>query len=780
MTNYYKHALRASLLLMCFCIGFKPTSVSAQVLLDPLTHPKFQNAVPSPTKINVGAATTTMQMGQTSQWLGLMSPKNNGQLKTNVWGYGKNPGSVSFPGPTLVANSGSVANVEWLNNLPTTHLLPVDLTYHKANPTKGIPSVVHLHGGHSEAASDGESDAWYTNNYAEKGAAWVKKVYQYDNTQEGAMIWYHDHALGLTRLNVYAGLAGAYIINDANDASLSLPRNAYDRELMVNDRMFDDKGQLFYPSAPPTPTSPAVSGMPEFFGNFILVNGMVWPFMEVEPRKYRFRLLNASDSRFYVFGLSNAAVFLQIGTDDGKLNTPKSLTQLTLGPGQRADIIVDFAAMKGQTITLLNTGPDAPYGNPASPISDPATTGQVMQFRVNQTLNAKIADVNITTTTNLRPLLGAIKALGTPQKTRKVALFEGSDDLGRILPMLGVYDATNVNDGSLTWNDATTEVVNLNDTEVWEIYNTTADAHPVHLHLVSFQILSKQNFNYTLKQKTQLLHNGKYGIGYKLGTVSLKGQATNYTPDQNGWKDTEILLPGQMMRITAKFDRVGEYIWHCHILSHEDHDMMRKLVVKSASALPLTSPIIVSMDALAEYKRSRIQWVSNNAYKNDYFILQRFNEKTGVFDDIQTINNVDLTTSTHTHAGDITGVKFYTEYDNNPQIGDNDYRIKIVFNDGTFSFSETKKVVFTQTEATFVFPNPTDSELNVDLRSYIGNPATIYLYNSFGQLLQTKTFHHVTQDVIQMNVAEAISGQYRVRIVSKDKKDFTQSISISH
>ncbi len=765
------------LLLSSVFIG---TFLSAQtVLLDPLTQPKYLNPVPIPTKINIGSATTTIQMGQTKQWLGLISSSKT-QLKTTVWGYGKNPGQVSFPGPTLVANSNSVANVEWINNLPTTHLVPVDLTYHKAAPKTGIPAVVHLHGGHSEAASDGESDAWYTPGYAEKGIAWVKKVYQYDNTQEGTMLWYHDHALGITRLNVYAGLAGAYILNDANDASLSLPRNAYDRELIVSDRMFDSNGQLYLPSAPPTPTSPTPSGMPEFFGNFILVNGMVWPYMDVEPRKYRLRLLNGSDSRFYVFSLSNKSSFLQIGTDDGKLNNPKSLTQLTLGPGQRADIIVDFATMKGQTITLLNTGPDAPYGNPASPISDPATTGQIMQFRVNQSLNAKIADVNITTATNLRPTLGAIKALGAPQKTRKVALFEGSDDLGRILPMLGIYEPTNVNDGSLTWHDPTTEIVNLNDTEVWEIYNTTADAHPVHLHLVSFQILSKQNFNYTLNQKTQILHNGKAGIGFKLNSIALQGQPTNYTPDQNGWKDTEILLPGQVMRIVAKFDRVGEYVWHCHILSHEDHDMMRKLVVKSSTALKLTSPVILAMDAVADYKRSTIQWIFNNGYQNDYFVIQRLNNTSNEFEDLQIVNSINTNSSAHTHIQEATGIKTYTEYDNTPLIGDNFYRIKVVFSDGTFSYSEVKKVNFNQAELVNIFPNPTDSELNIDLSEYKDNPATIYLYNNLGQLLQTKNFHHVTQDIVKIDISTAISGQYMIRIVSKDKKDFTKSISISH
>ncbi len=771
MKNFY--------LLISF--AFIGTLLSAQtVLLDPVIHPKFQNAVPIPSKINVSGTTTTMQLGQTSQWLGLMSPTKKGQLKTNVWGYGKNPGQISFPSPTLVANANSVSYVEWINNLPTTHLLPVDLTYHKARPLKGIPAVTHLHGGHSEAASDGDPDAWFTQEYAEKGIGWVKKIYQYDNSQQGATLWYHDHALGMTRLNVYAGLAGFYFVNDANDNALSLPRNDYDRELVVTDRMFDSNGQLYFPSAPPTPTSPAISGMPEFFGDFILVNGMVWPFMDVEPRKYRFRLLNGSDSRFYVFSLSNNASFLQIATDDGKLNNPKQLNKLTLAPGQRAEIIVDFATMKGQNITVLNTGPDAPYGNPASPISNPATTGQIMQFRVNLSINNKIADVNITTATNLRPLLGPIKALGTPQKTRKLALFEGTDDLGRILPMLGIFDPTNVNDGSLTWVDPTTEFVNLNDTEVWEIYNTTADAHPVHLHLVSFQVLSKQKFNYTLKPKTQILHNGNTGVGAKLGTVALQGQPTTYPLGQDGWKDTEILLPGEVMTITAKFDRVGEYVWHCHILSHEDHDMMRKLVVKSASALPLTSAIILSMEASAEYKRARIDWASNNAYKNDYFVIQRLNDKTGEFDDLQIVNNLDLSSNTHLHTPDITSIKNYSGYDNNPLEGDNFYRIKVVFNDGTISYSEIKKVAFGQVQPALLFPNPTDYELTIDLRSFKGNPTSIYLYNSVGQLIQSKDFHHVTEDYLRIDVSEVIVGEYMIRIASKGKRDTFKPFIVSH
>jgi spore coat protein A, manganese oxidase len=551
-------------------------SATAQTTLDPVVHPKFQTAITFPTKINLASTgTNVFEMAQTTQSLGLVAPITNTPLTTTVWGYGP-VGTPSYPGPTLLANSNVPVNVEWRNNLPATHLLPVDATYHVHLPTTGIPTVVHLHGGHSEDASDGQPDAWYNTGYAQKGTAWKKNVYTYDNSQEGAMLWYHDHALGATRLNVYAGLAGMYLLNDANDQALPLPRGNYERELLVQDRMFTSTGQLFLP------TDPAVvnGGMPEFFGNFILVNGKAWPFMNVEPRKYRFRVVNASDSRVYVFGLSNNAAFLQIGSDGGKFNNPKSLTKLTLAPGERSDIIIDFAGMTG-SITLQNSGSDTPFGNIASvPVSPTSPTGQVMQFNVNQPLNTAIANPNITTATNLRPNLGVIPTLGVQQKTRQLGLFEGTDNLGRIMPMLGIIDpAQPTLNGSLLWHDVVTENVNLNDTETWEIYNTTADAHPIHVHLVSFQILSKQTFTGTMTAKTQLMHTGTNGGGWTLSNIALTGVSTTYAPNDLGWKDTHILMPGEMMRIKARYDRVGEYVWHCHILSHEDHDMMRKLVV---------------------------------------------------------------------------------------------------------------------------------------------------------------------------------------------------------
>ncbi len=552
--------------------------VLAQGVLDPLTQPKFANPLPVLANIGgrfdvTGGGTHEVRMTQFSQQLGLVDPVTGAPLSTTVWGY-QFPGQAqgTYPGFTFVARRDVPVDVRWVNALedavtgdPLPHVLPVDTSIHWANPAGwpgiGVPVVTHLHGGHSESASDGLPEAWFTPQFVVRGAQWVKETFYYDNDQEAGTLWYHDHALGITRLNVYAGLAGFYLLRDANEDALiaanAIPSGPYEIEIVIQDRMFTADGQLFYPSTVAIPGAPTPSVLPEFFGNIILVNGMSWPFLNVEPRKYRFRLLNGSDSRFYNLFLSSGQPFIQIGTDGGFLNAPVPVAQLTIGPGERADVVVDFAPFTGQTIVMRN---NAKIPFPMGATVNPHTTGQIMVFNVG---NTPVADP-VTLPANLRPVTGPFPPaeLANPVRTRQLILFEGVDEFGRLQPLLGT-----VAGGTRLWADPITENPNVGDVEVWEIYNTTPDAHPIHLHLVTFQILNRQRFR------------AMVGPTGALTGIRLLGQPKPAEANELGPKDTAQMFPGEVTRIVAKFDRPGRYVWHCHILSHEDHEMMRPYYV---------------------------------------------------------------------------------------------------------------------------------------------------------------------------------------------------------
>lgn len=601
----------STMVFVCFA-----AAVFAQ-LKDPVSHPKFVNPLPNPSVIDVtGGGSYVMKIAPSVQWLGLVDASNN-PLNTNVWGYGLNNNTPTYPGPTFVAMKDVPVKVKWENHLPNNHLLPIDESIHIAHPHSwlgnGVPIVTHLHGGHTEAASDGHPDAWYTSNYAYKGHEFVKKVYDYANDQEAATLWYHDHALGITRLNVYAGLAGFYLLRDANEQGLGLPSGAYEQGIVFQDRNFSPDGQLtrgagegghgggesqgdcqigsgggpfIYeePIIPNTPIEPIPehSISAEFFGEYMLVNGMTWPYMRVEERQYRFRLLNGSDSRFYYLVLKNAdgdpVPFLQIGTDDGLLPHPVTVDSLLMGPGERADVIVDFAGLSGTTLTLFNYGPDGPFADLEDlDFDESRTTAQLMQFRVDLPLNVNIPTTSFTTASELRP---AIAEYTTPANIRKLVLFEGRDQYCRLRPQLGILDENSALNGSLMWDEAITETPGLNTVEYWDIYNTTADAHPMHLHLVSFQILGRTTFDgtVTFTETGDPISGGSKQILALNAPVSFPA-GWNAPDNEKGWKDTGIIPPGGVMRIAARYDRPGKYVWHCHILSHEDHEMMRQFQV---------------------------------------------------------------------------------------------------------------------------------------------------------------------------------------------------------
>jgi spore coat protein A len=440
---------------------------------------------------------------------------------TRFWGIG---GTV--PGPTIEAQSGSGVLVEWANELPKTHFLPIDRHIHGAESDKpDVRTVIHLHGAKAPADSDGYPENWYIPG---KSA-----VYRYPNNQDAALLWYHDHTLGINRLNVFAGMLGLYIVRDKVEESLNLPGGKYEIPLVLFDRMFDPDGQLYYPVS----SYPEQPWIPEFFGNAILVNGKLLPYLEVEPRKYRFRVLNGANSRFFHLTLPNDQQFYHIGTDQGLLPGPVTVQQLTLAPGERADIVVDFADRAGEQLVLMNDG-----------------LLPVMQLRVAKN---KVADPS-SVPKELRPIRRIAESESV--KTRTLSLLEVDDLRGDPAYML-------LNNAH--WNMPVTENPTLNSVEIWELMNTTDDTHPIHLHLVRFQILDRRRFD---------------GFAYaNQNILRYRGAAIPPEASEAGWKDTVRADPGMVTRIIIPFEGyTGRYVWHCHILEHEDNEMMRPFDVIGA------------------------------------------------------------------------------------------------------------------------------------------------------------------------------------------------------
>ncbi len=565
-------------------------------VLDPLSQAKFVNPLPNPLApgylyrpTGIDAATGVplfeVRAHQILHDVGLRDGSGRALL-TRVWAYGTAFQPAVYPGYSFNVRQGQPIKVRYSNKLKGITYpdgVPVDQTMHWADPrnegnpanrpyTGPVPLVAHQHGGDTQAGSDGVPDAWATPDDAITGRLF-NPLYTYDNRQEATQLWYHDHTVGLTRLNVYMGLAGNYFIRDANEDSLRLPKYPYEVPLMIQDRQFLDNGQLFYPSQDgENPLAPNPTHLPEMFGDVVLVNGKAWPVLDVEPRKYRFRIVNGSDSRVYDMRLSNGAPFIQIGCDLGLLNEPVPLTMLSIAPGERADVIVDFSRMRGQTIVITN-GANAPY--PGGDPVDPATAGQVMAFRVSRPLSS-VPDRPIPT--YLRPLLGDVRMPNMLARTRKILLFEGTDSRGRLQTMAGIVDPTRPTlNGTLVFDDPITENPQVGDTEIWEFYNTTADAHPIHMHLVDFRILNRQPFAGTILPKTN--SDGSEGGKLDAQSIVFTGRARRPDLEERGKKDTAKMFPGEVTRVIAQFNRPGEYVYHCHILSHEDHEMMRPFYV---------------------------------------------------------------------------------------------------------------------------------------------------------------------------------------------------------
>lgn len=672
---------------------------------------------------------------------------------TTVWSYGRaedvlplgfvaptplaNNISFNYPAFTVENTTGVMTKVRWINDLVDAagnylpHLTAVDQTLHWANPpavgctdgtnrtdcrtlnpnnyTGPVPMVTHVHGSHVNTESDGYPEAWWLpaaknipagyarygrlyDQYDRRNVVPGSAFYAYENDQPATTIWYHDHSLGMTRNNVYAGPAGFWLIRGGtygdsfvddgttpapNDGKLPAPAptatggdpnfdpavRATLREipLVIQDRSFNTDGSLFYPSNRAffeqlsLPGQPPQSGFtatlnipfipvsdispiwnPEAFFNTMVVNGNTWPVFEVAPARYRFRMLNGSNSRslnlalFQMSGLVQGTEmpFYQIGADQGFLPkvvmvqtgsytvlpgdgtlpaaipAPDPQYALLMGPAERADVIIDFTGLpNGTVIRMTNTAPDFPFGGFPDVPADPGTSGQVMQFVVN---NALTQPSDAQTTPPQKLVLPAEGPLGPAANVRQITLNEeestqlcvqvqpdgsiitlfndptlgasfaaacataGGVPMGPRAAKLGIL-TTNPATGMkmsmpMFWMDTPTETPTVGNTEQWEIYNYTVDGHPIHIHLVRFEVIERQAFD--------------------IATGMPVGPVTAPKPNELGYKDTVIALPGQITRLKAKFDRLGLYVWHCHILEHEDNEMMRPYLVKIDPAFP--------------------------------------------------------------------------------------------------------------------------------------------------------------------------------------------------
>jgi spore coat protein A len=481
---------------------------------------------------------------------------------TSLWGY-----NAQYPGPTFEARRGRPIAVQWRNNLPTgRHPLPFDDTLHgDDNGDPQIRTVVHLHGHKVLPESDGYPEAWFTNGFAKTGPFFEQRTYHYPNDQQATQLWYHDHALGITRLNNYMGLNGVYLLRDDQEADLDLPRGDFEIPLTIQDRTFNADGSLFYPSqdadeGPGGDTEIPPVWVPEFFGDAVLVNGKVWPFLEVEPRKYRFRILNSSNARFYHLTLNEAdhrgkplgrrgPAFNQIGTDGGLLPAPVRLNDLTIGIAERFDAVIDFSGADGKFF-VLNNDAKAPF-----PDGDDVVPTDVMLFKVTKRLSGRDSS-------SLPRSLASVPLLDTRDavKTRDLVLIEEASAADN--PIVGLINER--------WDRPVTENPKAGSVEIWRLINTTGDAHPIHIHLVQFQILDRQPFDPEL---------------YPNRLVFTGPRVTPPANERPAFKDTVKAMPGEVTRLIMKFDlprgtRVdrGEkfrYVFHCHILEHEDNDMMR-------------------------------------------------------------------------------------------------------------------------------------------------------------------------------------------------------------
>ena len=484
-------------------------------LLDPTRLTPFVDPLPVPPVLRADhSALLRIAMHESEQRLHRQLPP------TRLWTYGG-----CMPGPTIEARSGQALHVEWTNSLPAKHFLPIDHHICGAEADKPeVRGVVHVHGARVPAADDGYPTDWFVPGQSRRQT--------YPNRQDAATLWYHDHTMGIERLNLYAGMFGMFLLRDEHELSLGLPDGEHELPLVLSDRLLTEDGQLYYPTSGVS-DAPWV---PEVFGNAMLVNGALLPRHDVQARRYRFRVLNAANGRFFRLSLHGQRPFLQIGSDQGLLAAPVSQTSLFLAPGERADLVIDFAELAGGQIELMNdTLPLMRFEVAAGKVSDSSRVPAVLR------------DV---------PRTPESKAV----QTRVLTIDEYANCVSD--PMLMLLDGKR-------WQDPVSEKPRLGSTEIWSLVNLTEDTHPIHLHLVRFQILDRRPFDVDLYVASK--------------TLRYLGPAQPPAPHEAGWKDTAQVYQGMVTRYIMTFEGyVGRYVWHCHLLEHASNEMMRPFEVLPA------------------------------------------------------------------------------------------------------------------------------------------------------------------------------------------------------
>ncbi len=652
--------------------------------------PQFVDPLPLPTLIRGRSAVTlTMDEFRSPMLSTGFRGANRDYQGTWMWGYRgpeERTGTAAGPhcGPVILARRGQPLSVRYINRLGSTASTNLrfwseatDDTFHWADPlgTRAmrpksldhmassamlpgrdvhyagpIPAVPHLHGGIVPASIDGGPDAWFTSDGRYHGPKYHtltgtatranqrnEATYRYPNVQEAAPLWFHDHVLGITRLNVYAGLFGVYLLEDPG---MSLPPNlpsaAEAVPLVLRDASFDVDGQLFFNSEGVNPEHP--SWVPEFIGDAIIVNGKTWPFHKVERRRYRFMILNGSNARSFELSLIDPVTkaagppIWVIGNDGGYLDapvrvgsggSPKDEKELLVMPAERYEVIIDFGDpdflrrnpnFSGKLLLRNTAGSPYPGGDPVFG----TTTGRVMTFMVGRDAVVdnsydpttdgplRAADQRIVRLTD--PATGALAAGVKPRVTRQLTLNEVMGEGGPLEVLLN----------NSHFMAKVSEHAAEGGTEIWEIVNLTEDAHPIHIHLANFQVLNAQAFDkeaYEEVYEKAFRHDYRPGAGPPLGYYQGNRRALGGNPDvapylrgpvlppwahAAGWKDTLLVRPGMVTRFAVRFAPTetradetgghypfdpadGSYMWHCHILDHEDNDMMRSFTIAKAT-----------------------------------------------------------------------------------------------------------------------------------------------------------------------------------------------------